>query len=70
MCCFSLTNLQGQDEDARRSLGKRINALIALFLIIGGTFLTVAGTYGAIVALVNDKSHTRPWTCEDNSASV
>ncbi|CAK9785103.1 unnamed protein product [Cutaneotrichosporon oleaginosum] len=43
---------------------------IASFVTVAGIFLTVAGTYGAIVALINQPSEGKPWSCADNSNSV
>lgn len=42
------------------------------FIILAGTFMTVAGTYGSIVGIMQSLSAgggSRPWTCEDNSNS-
>ncbi|KAK4630125.1 N amino acid transport system protein [Fulvia fulva] len=44
----------------------------AWFIIIGGTFLTIAGTYGSIVGIINALdagASTSPWSCADNSNS-
>lgn len=42
------------------------------FIILAGSFMTVAGTYGSIVGIMKSLSAgggSRPWTCEDNSNS-
>lgn len=42
----------------------------AVFLIVAGTFITISGTWGSIVELVNslkDSTSPSPWTCADNS---
>ncbi|KAL4787720.1 transmembrane amino acid transporter protein-domain-containing protein [Aspergillus varians] len=41
-----------------------------VFIIIGGTFLTIAGSYGAVVGIINDYKATggsAAWTCADLS---
>ncbi|KAH1273633.1 hypothetical protein KXW98_003570 [Aspergillus fumigatus] len=43
-----------------------------VFVILIGSFMTVAGTYGAIVNIVNSLAEdggSKPWTCADNSNS-
>lgn len=43
-----------------------------IFMLVAGTFLTVAGTYGSIVGIINDYKETggsAAWTCADNSNS-
>ncbi|KAJ5789535.1 transmembrane amino acid transporter protein-domain-containing protein [Penicillium psychrosexuale] len=45
----------------------------ALIVILSGTFLTIAGTYGAAVNIVKSYSEdggSSPWSCADNSNSV
>ncbi|GAA5935828.1 hypothetical protein JCM3775_007342 [Rhodotorula graminis] len=37
-------------------------------LLVVATFLTVAGTYGSIVSIINSEQSS-PWTCADNSGS-
>lgn len=47
-----------------------ILAAWAIILIVGGTFITISGTYGAIVGIIDglkESSGVAPWTCEDNS---
>ncbi|KAL4895345.1 transmembrane amino acid transporter protein-domain-containing protein [Aspergillus ambiguus] len=49
-----------------------ILAFWSAFLIIGGTFMTVAGTYGSVVNIIESLhagGGTRPWSCADNSNS-
>jgi len=45
------------------------NFATAMLLIIGGTFVTVGGTYGAILEIINAE-RTSPWSCADNSNST
>jgi hypothetical protein len=42
------------------------------FMIIGGWFLTIAGTYGSIVGIIdsyNASGGSAAWSCADNSNS-
>lgn len=44
-----------------------------IFILVGGSFLLVAGTYGAalgIDAAYKEGGGSKPWGCEDNSNSV
>ncbi|KAL2688982.1 hypothetical protein Neosp_003032 [[Neocosmospora] mangrovei] len=44
-----------------------------VFIIALGSFMTVSGTYGSIVNIIDSlkkSGGTRPWTCADNSNSV
>ncbi|KAF2021631.1 putative amino acid transporter [Aaosphaeria arxii CBS 175.79] len=43
------------------------------FIIIGGTFLTISGTYGSVIAIIEDYRATggsAAWSCADNSNST
>lgn len=43
------------------------------FVILAGTFLLIAGTYGSIVEIINsyrDSGGSAAWSCADNSNSV
>lgn len=45
----------------------------AVFVIVSGTFLMIAGTYGSVVGLIDifaADGSTAAWTCADNSNSV
>ncbi|KAJ5609035.1 amino acid transporter (Mtr) [Penicillium herquei] len=42
------------------------------FIIVVGSFMTVAGTYGSIASIIDTLKAggaTKPWTCADNSGS-
>ncbi|RGP80467.1 hypothetical protein FLONG3_1395 [Fusarium longipes] len=61
------------------SLGKRDKSLRwiltvtwSAFVIVSGTFLMIAGTYGSVIGVIESgkKGGGRPWSCEDNSNSV
>lgn len=44
----------------------------SIFVIVSGCFLTVAGTYGSVVAIIdsyNESGGTSAWSCADNSNS-
>lgn len=44
-----------------------------VFIIVLGSFMTVSGTYGSIVNIIDSLKNsggTKPWTCADNSNSV
>ncbi|TXT10653.1 hypothetical protein VHUM_02158 [Vanrija humicola] len=53
-----------------RTTRTKIMAGLNLLLLICGIFLTVAGTYGAVVDLINTTVDQKPWSCNDNSGSV
>ncbi|KAJ5087340.1 hypothetical protein N7456_010956 [Penicillium angulare] len=40
-----------------------------VFIILIGSFMTIAGTYGSVVGIINSLKDggTKPWTCADNS---
>lgn len=45
----------------------------SIFMIVAGFFLTIGGTYGAIVGIIdalNAGGGTAPWSCADNSNST
>ncbi|KAI0521535.1 putative amino acid transporter [Xylaria bambusicola] len=45
----------------------------SVFVIVSGTFLTIAGTYGSIVGIINsynESGGSAAWSCADNSNSV
>lgn len=47
-----------------------VKASWSLFIIVVGIFMTVAGTYGAIIGIIDslrENGGSKPWTCADNS---
>ncbi|BGP40554.1 hypothetical protein JCM10449v2_004516 [Rhodotorula kratochvilovae] len=52
-----------------RTKTKWCGVILNCAILVVGTFLLVAGTYGSIVGISNS-SQTRPWSCEDNSGST
>lgn len=53
--------------EARRKLSIQLQAIWAVFVFLAGAFITVGGTYGAIVDLISLGSEGKPWSCADNS---
>lgn len=44
----------------------------AVFVIVAGTFMTIAGTYGSVVRIIEDykaSGGSAAWSCADNSNS-
>lgn len=44
----------------------------SIFIIVGGTFLMIAGTYGSVVGIIdsyNETGGSSAWSCADNSNS-
>jgi hypothetical protein len=57
---------------SRRGVRWYLMAAISVFVIVIGWFLTVAGTYGSIVGIIdsyNQKGGSAAWSCADNSNS-
>ncbi|BEJ12344.1 hypothetical protein CspHIS471_0208040 [Cutaneotrichosporon sp. HIS471] len=52
--------------------GRRNVFMLAVngFLFALAIFFTAAGTYGAIVAIIDDPNRSKPWGCADNSNTV
>ncbi|KAL2209569.1 putative amino acid transporter [Sarocladium strictum] len=55
-----------------RSTKWRVGAAWSVFVIVAGTFLMVAGTYGSVVAIIDAYKglDAGAWSCADNSNSV
>lgn len=50
----------------------RLMVCWSIFVIVAGTFLMIAGTYGAIIGIVDSykaEGGTSAWSCADNSNS-
>ncbi|KAH6871028.1 putative amino acid transporter [Thelonectria olida] len=60
---------KGKEE---RSLRWMLMVCFSVFVIVSGTFLMVAGTYGAVVDIIDSYklSRSSAWSCIDNSGSV
>lgn len=71
--CFQPTGLMWMYDNFKRtdrSWKWWAGCAFSLFMIIGGTFITIAGTYGAVLGIVDSESRTSPWSCADNSNST
>ncbi|KAI5366205.1 Putative amino acid transporter, transmembrane domain-containing protein [Septoria linicola] len=71
--CFQPTGMMWLFDNFRRperNLNWWAGVIFSLFMIIGGTFITIGGTYGAILGIVDSTDRTSPWSCADNSNSV
>lgn len=58
---------------AKRTLKWRLMVCWSIFVIVSGTFLMVAGTYGSIIGIAQnfkESASTSSWSCADNSGSV
>ncbi|KAF2771223.1 hypothetical protein EJ03DRAFT_36941 [Teratosphaeria nubilosa] len=53
---------------SERDLKWKVGVAWSIFIIVAGTFIMIAGTYGSIVTIINS-DRTAPWTCADNSHS-
>lgn len=42
----------------------------SVFIIVSGTFLMIAGTYGSIEGIIQSPDRTGAWSCADNSNST
>jgi hypothetical protein len=42
----------------------------SVFVIVIGSFLTVAGTYGTVLGVIEASGESSPFTCADNSNST
>lgn len=62
-------NTRGRTWQSLPTLTKA-HAVWASFVILVGLFITVGGTYGAVVTIINQPGGGGPWSCADNSNSV
>jgi hypothetical protein len=68
-CMWLYDNWNNKVRDFKWSFLVSIN----IFILVGGSFLLVAGTYGAVMGIINayNTSGGSPaWSCLDNSNSV
>lgn len=66
-CMWLHDNWRGKPRE--RTLGLKLHAAFAVFVLLCGLFLCGAGTYGAINDIVAS-SKGQAWSCKDNSGSV
>lgn len=58
---------------AERKLKWKLMVCWSVFVVVSGTFLMVAGTYGSVISIINSykaSGGSAPWSCADNSNSV
>lgn len=51
----------------------RLMVCWSVFVVVSGTFLMIAGTYGSIVSIIDsykEEGGSKAWACADNSNSV
>ncbi|KAJ4317539.1 hypothetical protein N0V84_007284 [Fusarium piperis] len=73
MGCMWLYDNWSRGRSGGRTLGWTVQACVAVFVVVSGMFLTVAGTYGAVVGVIKAFKETKgaaAWSCADNSNSV
>jgi len=59
-------------EKTERTLKWKLMVCWSIFVIVSGTFLMIAGTYGSVVSIIEsyEKSGgSAAWSCADNSNS-
>ncbi|CAK3789419.1 amino acid transporter [Lecanosticta acicola] len=69
MGCMWLYDNWGR-EKSQRNLKWQLMVAFSVFVIVSGTFLMIAGTYGSVVAIMvsyNKSGGSAAWTCSDNS---
>ncbi|KAI0975085.1 putative amino acid transporter [Xylaria arbuscula] len=62
-----------KQKDVNRTLHWYWMVFFSVFVIVSGTFLTIAGTYGSIVSIIDsyrESGGSSAWSCADNSNSV
>ncbi|KAI1366245.1 putative amino acid transporter [Xylaria arbuscula] len=60
-------------KDGQRSAHWYWMVFFSVFVIVSGTFLTIAGTWGSVVGIINsyaEEGGSAAWSCADNSNSV
>lgn len=63
-------NWRYASPERRRSWRVRAELALNIFLFVLAFFLTVGGTYGAVMDVIQSSSDGGPWSCNDNSHSV
>ncbi|KAJ6008440.1 hypothetical protein N7540_012416 [Penicillium herquei] len=74
MCFQPMAGMWLYDNWSRPKRDWRWTSMVAWcgFVIISGTFLMIAGTYGSVIAIIDDykaSGGSAAWTCADNSSS-
>ncbi|RSM08407.1 hypothetical protein CEP52_004660 [Fusarium oligoseptatum] len=73
MGCMWLYDNWSRGRSGDRSFNWTVQACVAVFVVVSGMFLTVAGTYGTVVGVIKAFRETKgaaAWSCADNSNSV
>ncbi|KAH7246825.1 transmembrane amino acid transporter protein-domain-containing protein [Fusarium solani] len=73
MGCMWLYDNWSSGRSGGRTIGWSVQACVAVFVVVSGMFLTVAGTYGTVVGVIKAFKETKgaaAWSCADNSNSV
>ncbi|KAM6516021.1 hypothetical protein FALCPG4_014210 [Fusarium falciforme] len=73
MGCMWLYDNWSRGHSGGRTIGWTVQAYVAVFVVVSGMFLTVAGTYGTVVGVIkafNETKGAAAWSCADNSNSV
>ncbi|KAJ3515165.1 hypothetical protein NM208_g14999 [Fusarium decemcellulare] len=70
MGCMWLFDNWSREHDGDRLFRWRAGVAWSVFVIVSGTFLTIAGTYSSISIIVESSSKSGVWSCADNSNSV
>ncbi|KAJ4156767.1 hypothetical protein NW754_008408 [Fusarium falciforme] len=73
MGCMWLYDNWSRGRSGGRTIGWTVQAYVAVFVVVSGMFLTVAGTYGTVVGVIkafNETKGAAAWSCADNSNSV
>lgn len=72
-CMWLYDNWAEGKKDGQRSWRWTAMVAFSVFVIVSGTFLMIAGTYGSIVGIIDSykvSGGSAAWTCADNSNSV
>lgn len=74
MCFQPMAGMWLYDNWSTPKRGTKWKLMVAwcAFVIVAGTFLMIAGTYGSVVSIINDYKESggsAAWSCADNSSS-
>ncbi|KAL1408799.1 hypothetical protein Q8F55_005613 [Vanrija albida] len=63
-------NWRSASDDERRQWSRRAELALNILCTLLGIFITVAGTYGSVLDVIDSSAGGGPWSCNDNSNSV
>ncbi|KAJ5923744.1 hypothetical protein N7454_008989 [Penicillium verhagenii] len=74
MCFQPMAGMWLYDNWSRPNRGWKWTAMVCWcgFVIVAGTFLMIAGTYGSVISIIDDykaSGGSAAWSCADNSSS-